>query len=147
MREFVLSTSIDARPQEVWSTVAGFERYSRWHPLVERLTVDTHWSTRLKLVVRITRRVRLSGTLLDLERPRLISWDGSHPVWGLLRVKYRVEIVPTRGASTVIQTLRVGGLLPRLVPGALGSLPDALAEAAHALKREVERHAATRLAA
>ncbi len=138
MREFKLTTTVDADEEQVWTLAADLRGYPRWHPLVERLTVDTGWSTRLKLVLRITRRVRLSGSILDWDPPQLIQWEGSHLVWGLLRVRYRLEVVPAGATTTLVQTVRVGGLLPRLVPPVLSSLPDALAEAAHAFQHEVE---------
>jgi hypothetical protein len=138
MREFKLTTTVDADQERVWALAADLRGYPRWHPLVERLKVDTGWSTRLKLLLRITRRVRLSGSILDWEPPQLIHWEGSHRVWGLLRVRYRLAIVPAGATTTVAQTVRVGGLLPRLVPALLSSLPDALAEAAYAFQHEVE---------
>lgn len=139
MREFTLTTTIAARPEEVWDVLADFERYPEWHPLVERLTATTHWSTQLKVVVRISRRVTLRGSLVEFDPPRRMHWDGRHAVWGLLLPKYDLEITSDRGVTVVTQKLRIGGLLGRLAPGLFSSLPDALAESAHALKQRAER--------
>ena len=148
MREFKLTTSISASPDEVWSTVSAFERYPEWNPVVKRLKVETSWSTRLKAVLRLTRTVRLSGSLIEQDRPRLIKWEAAHPIWGLLRVKCTLLITSHRGGtSDLIQIVRIGGLLPRLAPGSLSSLPDVLAESAHALKHDVERRLVARHAA
>ena len=146
MRTFTLTTPIATDPERVWSTAAAFERYSKWNPVVDRLKVETTWSTRLNMVLRMSRTVRLSGSLIEHDRPRLIKWDGGHPVWGLLRVRYELLISPRRGASDVTQTVRVSGLLPRLAPRTLSSLPDVLAKTAHALKQDVERRPTARAA-
>jgi uncharacterized protein YndB with AHSA1/START domain len=147
MRTFTLTTPIATDPERVWATAAAFERYPTWNPVVHRLKVETTWSTRLKMVLRMSRTVRLSGSLIEHDRPRLIKWNAGHPVWGLLRVRYELLISLRKGASDVTQTVRVSGLLPRLAPHTLSSLPDVLAETAHALRREVERAPAPALAA
>ena len=139
MREFTLATTIAARPEDVWDVLADFERYPQWHRLVERLTVTTHWSTQLKVVVRISRPVTLRGSLLEFDPPRQMQWDGRHVVWGLLQPKYNLEVTADRGVTVVTQNLKVGGFLGRLAPRLFSSLPDALAESAHAIKQQVER--------
>jgi len=147
MREFQTATSIAASPEEAWALLADLERYPEWHPLVERMGVQTHWSTRLKVLARISRKVRLGGSVLEWQPPHRIEWEGGHPVWGLLRIKYGLAIMRDRDGSTVVQTVRVGGLLPRIVPSSLSSVPDALAESAHAIKQRVERQPRLRAAA
>lgn len=146
MRTFTLTTPIATNPERVWSTAAVFEHYPTWNPVVHRLKVETTWSTRLKMVLRMSRTVRLSGSLIEHDRPRLIKWDAGHPVWGLLRVRYELLISPRKGASDVTQTVRVSGLLPRLAPRILSSLPDVLAQTARALKQDVERRPTARAA-
>ena len=146
MREFTLATTIAARPDEVWDVLADFERYPAWHPLVEKLTTTTHWSTQLKVVVRISRRVTLRGSLVEFDPPRRMHWDGRHALWGLLLPKYSLEITSDQGLAVVKQKLKVGGLLGRFAPRLFSSLPDALAESAHALKRHVERQPELRAA-
>ena len=146
MRTFRLNTPIAADSERVWSTAAAFEHYPTWNPVVHRLKVETTWSTRLKVVLRMSRTVRLSGSLIEHERPRLIKWDAGHPVWGLLRIRYELLISAHKGASDVTQTVRVSGLLPRLAPRTLSSLPDVLAQTARALKQDVERRPTSRAA-
>jgi hypothetical protein len=147
MRDLRLTTSVNARPDEVWATVADFDGYPAWHPLVHWIRVRTDWSTKVTARVRIKRTTRLSGSLIEHDPPSLINWDASHRIWGLLRVRYTLRISPTAAGSDVIQSVRVTGWLSRLVPAVLSSLPDALAETAHALKREIEREPAVRSAA
>ena len=146
MRELILATTIASRPEDVWDVLADFERYPEWHPLVERVTARTHWSTQLRAVVRISRRITLRGSLLEFDPPRRMQWDGRHIVWGLLQPKYSLELTSDRGETVLKQSLKVGGLLPRLAPGVLSSLPDALAESAHAIKQQVERRPELRAA-
>jgi hypothetical protein len=146
MREFTLATTIAARPEDVWDVLADFERYPEWHPLVERLTVTTHWSTQLKVVIRIARRIALRGSLLEFDPPTRMQWDGRHALWGMLNPKYSLEITSDPGVTVVTQKLKVGGLLGRLAPGLLSSLPDALAESAYALKQRAERRPELRAA-
>ena len=146
MRTFTLTTPIATDPERVWSTATAFEQYPAWNPVVDRLEVETTWSTRLQIVLRMARTVRLSGSLVEHDRPRVIKWDAGHPVWGLLRVRYELLISPRKGASDVTQTVRVSGLLPRLAPRTLRSVPDVLAQTAHALRDDVERQPAARAA-
>ena len=146
MREFTLATTIDAYPEDVWDVLADFERYPEWHPLVERITVNTHWSTQLKVVVRISRRITLRGSLLEFDPPRRMQWDGRHALWGLLQPRYTLEITSDSGVAVVTQNLKIGGLLRRLAAGLFSSLPDALAESAHAIKHQVERRPERRAA-
>ena len=146
MREFTLATTVVAHPEDVWDVLADFDRYPDWHPLVERMTVKTEWSTQLKVVARIARRITLRGSLLEFDPPRRMQWDGRHVVWGLLQPKYTVEIASDPGVTVVRQNLKVGGLLGRLAPGLFSSLPDALAESAHAIKQQVERRPELRAA-
>lgn len=146
MREFTLATAVTARPADAWDVLADFERYPQWHPLVERLTMATQWSTQLKVVLRISKRITLKGSVLEFDPLRRMHWDGRHAVWGLLTTKYSLSLTSDRGETVIEQRLKVGGLLPRLAPGLLGSLPDALAESAHAIKGQVEREPQLRAA-
>ena len=88
MADLKLTTSVAAHPDHVWATLADFEGYPRWHPLVRRVKVSTDWST--KIIVRVGRKrtLRLAGSLIEHDPPRLIKWDGQHRLWGLLRVRF-----------------------------------------------------------
>ena len=147
MANLKLTTSVTAHPDRVWATIGHFEGYPRWHPLVSWVKLHTDWTTKIAARVGIERTVRLRGSLIDHDPSNLFRWDLGHRVWGLIRVRYSVQVVRTSLGSDVVQTVRVGGWLPRLAPRLLSSLPDALAVTAHALKREVERQPAAQPAA
>jgi len=147
MRDHKLTTSLRAHPDHVWAKVAHFDGYPLWHPLVRAVKVSTDWSTKLAVRLRIARTVRLSGSLIEHDPPNLFSWDLRHRIWGLLRLRYSLVVAQTAAGSDVVQTVKVSGWLPRLAPRVLSSLPDALAESAHALEREIESESTLRSAA
>jgi uncharacterized protein YndB with AHSA1/START domain len=113
--EIHVTTELDAPPEQVWAVLADFERYHLWNSGVEQVVARTEWSTRLLIRLKRPgkRPVRLRGSLVEFNRPRLLQWSGGHPLWGLLSVTHTLYLRPAGGGTLLEQTAKVRGLLKR----------------------------------
>jgi hypothetical protein len=139
MKYFEASTTINARPDEVWEILADAGNYTKWDSGLERLDGRIAPGEKLKVYSMVNPGRGYPVKVAEVSPPRSMTWKGGMPL-GLFRGVRTFALTPEDGGATRF-TMReefTGPLLPvmwRMIP----DMQPSFDQFARGLKARAER--------
>lgn len=116
MKSLHAAVEIDAPAERVWQVVSDFARYCDWNPFIVRSAGEPRVGERLDITIAAPRMkpVSFRPRVLDVERGRLIRWNGEFKLPGLFDGRHALIVDPLDGGRSRITTHEdvTGILLP-----------------------------------
>ncbi len=110
MRDFSISTSINAPPQRVWEVLYDAERWHEWTPSVTSVELlDKSLAIGSSAIVRQPERPPSKLKVTALEPGRSFTWAGGIP--GIVFVHAHHMVEPAPGGARLTLRLRFDGIL------------------------------------
>ncbi len=141
MKRFSATTTIQAKPERIWSILTDAERYPSWNTTVDRVEGRIRPGEKIKLYVKLNPGRAFPVKVTEFVPHSKMVWSGGMPL-GLFKGERTFSLAQLSPDAVEFSMTEIySGLLSPLIEGSLPDMQPAFEEFALRLKECAEKGA------